>query len=81
MSKNKYVYAVTISWYRKDENGELKLYDNGISTLAYDNLEAAQAFIRSRCSQIAEHGWKGTHGTNVGESVYEVRELMVEGSK
>lgn len=78
---SKKVYAITIKWYRKDENGELRLHDTGISTLAYDNLEAAQAFIRSRCSQIAEHGWRGSFGTNVGESIYEVRELAVERSK
>ena len=78
---SKRVYAITVTWYRRDENGELRLHDTGISTLAYDNLEAAQAFVRSRSSQIAEHGWRGSIGTNVGECIYDIRELRVEGSK
>jgi hypothetical protein len=75
---SKKVYAVTICWYRRDENGELRLHDTGVSTLAYDSLDKAQLFLASRCSKIAESGWRGSIGTNVGESIYEIRELTVE---
>lgn len=74
---SKKVYAVTIRWYRRDEHGELRLHDTGVSTLAYDNLAEAQMFLISRCSQIAEGGWRGSIGTNVGETVYEIHELQV----
>ena len=80
MSKNRYVYAVTIEWHRDDGDG-LKLYDTGVSTLAYDNLEDAQAFLRSRCNEISEYGWVGCVNTKGCKSIYKIRELMVERSK
>lgn len=77
MSKIKHIYAITVHWYRKEGDGDLRLTDTGVSTLAYDNLTEAQMFLISRCSQIAEGGWRGSIGTNVGETVYEIHDLQV----
>lgn len=78
---SKKIYAITINWYRKDEEGERRLTDAGISTLAYDNEEDAMAFIKSRCDQVARYGWKGSTTFGHTEAVYTIRELAIERKK
>lgn len=78
---SKKIYAITINWYREDENGERRLTDTGISTLAYDNEEDAKAFLQSRCNQVAQYGWKGSTTFGQTEAVYTIRELAIERKK
>ena len=77
MSKIKTVYAIAVRFYSIEDNGKRRLVDFGISTEAYDTLKDAKAFLKERCDEVINSGWRGVTTTALSETLYEIRELVV----
>ena len=77
MSKIKTVYAIAVSFYAIDDNGKRRLVDFGVSSEAYDTLKDAKTFLKERCDEVINSGWRGVTTTVVSETLYEIRELVV----